>query len=177
MARQWGGGRDGTKMVAKYELNQFVKFNSGTGSLAWAFNQLQHTLSKYPGALSQTKGVNEAFYKAGLQYKKGIRAEYKAKKIGKRTGALWNAIQAKRGKAAFRPSAMMFAGGGKGSKHRNLIEGGFTPGFSDKKVKGKPYVVPGLKRANSSAIRALENYIRSNQDQIIKDANRIAISG
>ena len=170
MAREWG-------VQAKYILGPQVKFNSGTGALAWAFDQMKTTLGRYPGAVAQTKGVNDAFYKGGLQYAKGIRRAIKAVGIKRRTGALQQGAKARRGKAAFRPSAMLFATGGKGSKHRWLLEHNIKRKDGSIRRKGTPYVEKGLKMGNSAAVNALENHIQRHADQIIRDANRIATRG
>ena len=178
-------------MKASFEAGPGITSSKPAKTLDAAFRDLKRFMGRYPDAAEQTRPVNEAFYKASIELAKGIRKEYRAQGIGKivkdkrtgrkrrKTGALYDAIQAKRGKARWRPSAMLFAGGGKGSRHRWLIEGGFHPGFGggDIYVEGKPYVAPGIEKAMSKAVSALRKHIEGNFPAIAREANRIATRG
>lgn len=157
---------------AELLINRRTPRNTPGGDVRDVFKYLEQYVGKYYHFVGQTQWVNEAFFKAANQYKKGIQRAYRTAGIGIRSGALYSAIDAKRGKPEHRPSAMLFAGGGKGSRHRWPIEAGFTPGFSDEKQPAKKYVEPGMKQANTAAVNAAVNYVRKHIDDIIQQAKR-----
>ena len=140
-----------------------------------AFNKMKRYMGAYPDAAVQTKPVNDAFYKASLQYAKGIRTASR-NSFKNDTGRLRKSIRARRGRAAYRPSAMLFAGGAKKSYHRRFIDRG-KKNRDGSRTTGKPYVGPGIIQSNTAANHALVKHIQANVDQVIRDANRIASRG
>ena len=149
---------------------------SRAGSIHGAFRDMRRFMGEYPDAAAQTRPVNMAFKKAANKYVTGVRSAYRSAGIKRITGSLYDAIQSKLGRAAFRPSAIVFVGGGRGSAHRNLVESDWTT-KDGRHHKGTPYVKPGLEQANDGAVDALRSYIRTHMPAIIREANRIATRG
>ena len=144
-------------------------------SLHQTFMKTRRYMGRWPDAAVQTRAVNDAFYKAAREYKKGVvKASRTAFK--NRTKRLRKSIGARKGKLQYRPSAIVFLGGRKRSRHRNLIEHGKT-NRDGSRTPPAPYVRVGLLESNLKARVALSTWIRTHADEIVFDANRIANRG
>ena len=166
---------DKFKNVVKYRIGPNAHRTDVGGDVATAFRDMKRHLGKFPDFVGQTRPVNAAFKKAANKYVTGVRQAARVS-FNNDTGRLFGAIKSKLGRAAFRPSSMIFMGGGRGSRHRNLVEHDWET-KDGRSHKGRPYVEPGLKQANAGAVEALRRYIKSHIDEIVREASRIAERG